>query len=141
MAENNDRLVLGTKTAGADFSARASQYLLMKSTTSGTFAKQVSVGGRVVGVLLDRPASGQPGALCVLGVCKVRVNSTAHAAIAVGDKLCASTAAGAIPSTLITRYSFGIALETLSSNSAANTIITCLVNHSGAGSSGTAAGA
>ena len=141
MAYNSDQLVLGTKTALTNLSASAAQYTLVKSTATTTFSQQVTAGAVVIGVLQDRPIAGQPGLVAVAGVTKVRVNSTAHAAIAVGDKLTCSTAAGAIPSTLLTRFPFCRSLETLSSNSPATALITVQLTMEGGGSTGAAAGA
>ena len=141
MPFTGDQLVLGTKSAISDLSARTNQYLLVKSTASGDFSPQVTAGGPCIGILQDRPISGEPGQIAVAGVSKLRINSTAHDAIAVGDKLSASTAAGGIISTAVAVFTVARALETLSSNSPATAQITVLLTFEGAGSSADAGGA
>lgn len=135
-------LPVGVMTATANYSSATSQYTLVKSTSISTFTKQTTVGAPVTGVLQDTPSSGQAGQIMMYGITKVRVNSTAHAAIAVGDALHCSTSACALPlstagGTRVTKYVWGRALETLSSNSTG--IITALITHQGSGSSGAAA--
>jgi hypothetical protein len=130
---------LGTLQATADYSSATSQYTLVKSTSATTCTKQVTAGGVVVGVLQDTPASGKAGNIQYFGVTKVRVDSTSHAAIAVGNKLRCSTSACALPSTLGTYFVFGRALETLAANTTG--IITCQLTFEGGGSSGNAAAA
>lgn len=130
--------LLGTLQATADYSSATSQFTLVKIASANTFTKQTSAGGVVVGILQDTPVSGQPGQIQYFGVSKVRVNSTSHTAIAVGDKLHCSTSACALPSTTpLALYVFGRALEALAANTTG--IITCMITHQGAGSSGTAA--
>lgn len=133
MANDFGLLDLGTKTAAGNYSSASSQFTVVKSTAAN-FTKQTSAGGIAIGVLQDLPSSGQPGVIRCIGISKVRVNTTAHSAIAVGDKLCASTGAGVIGSTTVARYVLGRALTSLSSNSTG--IIDMLLTHEGAGSSG-----
>lgn len=104
----------GTKTAGADLSAAAKQYTLVKST-GANFTQQVTAGGVVYGVLQDRPGSSQAGNIAISGIVRVRKDSTAVAAIAVGTKLQASTSAAAIPATALSDYIFGRSREIMSS--------------------------
>lgn len=129
-------LVLGDRSATANYSSASSQYCVVTSTGATNFKKQTTKGGVVLGVLQDTPSSGSFGAVMMYGVSRVRVNTTAHPAIAIMDRLRASTRAGVEGSTAnVTYYVVGRALETLSSNSTG--IITMLLTHSGAGSSGT----
>lgn len=129
-------LVLGDRSATANYSSASSQYTCVVSTGATNFKKQTTKGGVVLGVLQDTPSSGSFGAIMSYGVSRVRVNTTAHPAIAIMDRLRASTRAGVEGSTAnVTYYVVGRALETLSSNSTG--IISMLITHSGAGSSGT----
>lgn len=133
-------LVLGDRTATANYSSATSQFIVVKSTSNTTFTKQTTKGGAVLGVLQDTPSSGQAGAIMHYGVSKVRCLTTSHTAIAVMAKLCASTKGGVIPSTGgVSQYVLGRALEALSSNSTG--IITMLITHQGGGSSGAATAA
>ena len=127
----------GTRTATANYSSATDQYTLVKSTSGTTFTQQTSAGGVCIGVLQDTPASGSAGNIQLTGVTRVRVDSTSHAAIAVGDKLRCSTSAAALPSTAVAYYVLGRSLDTLSSNSTG--VIWMLLTHQGSGSSGNAA--
>ena len=133
-------LVLGDRSATANYSSGSNQYLVVKSTGATVFTKQTTKGGVVLGVLQDTPSSGAFGAIMHFGVSRVRVNTTGHPAISVMDKLRASTRAGVEGSTAnVNYYVLGRALETLSSNSTG--IITILLTHQGAGSSQAQGGA
>lgn len=133
-------LVFGDRSAIANYSSASSQYCVVKSTGATSFSKQVTKGGVVLGVLQDTPSSGAFGAVMYMGVTRVRINTTAHPAISVMDKLRASTKAGAEGSTAnVNYYVWGRALETLSSNSTG--IIAALITHQGAGSSQAVGGA
>src|SRR5258708_25816119 len=83
----------GDKTAAANYSSQSSQFTVVRSTGTN-FTKQTTKGGTALGVLQDLPSSGQPGTIMYHGVSRVRVNTTAHPKINVGDKLRASTPAG-----------------------------------------------
>lgn len=126
---NQDRI--GHLTAAGDYNDAADQYCVVRSTGTN-FTIQTTAGGVAIGVLQDRPSSGNAGNIAVFGVTKVRVNTTAHAAIAVSDKLCASTAGGVIASTLAARYVLGRALEALAANTTG--IISMLITHQGTSS-------
>lgn len=136
MALEFDILTLGDRTAAADYSSATNQFRLVTSTANTTFSRVATAGSKVLGVLQDTPASGEPGAIRLYGISKVRVNSTAHAAIAIMNKLRASSVGGAMPSTAVANYIWGRALETLSSNSTG--VITAFITHEGSGSSGAA---
>ncbi|HEX9394955.1 MAG TPA: hypothetical protein VF923_09890 [Gemmatimonadales bacterium] len=126
----------GDKTAAANYSSASSQFTVVRSTGTN-FTKQTTKGGVALGVLQDLPSSGQPGAIMYQGVSRVRVNTTAHPKINVGDKLRASTRAGVEGSTAnVVYYVLGRALDSLSSNSTG--IIPMLITHQGGGSSGIA---
>lgn len=129
----------GTKTAAGDYNDAADQYCLYR-TTGSNFTLQTTVGGVVYGVLQDRPSSGTPGTLCILGVTKARCVNATHTAIAVGDKLRCSSAGGIMPSTAnVGYYVIGRALEALGANTTG--IITIKFAPEGAGSSGVPSGA
>ena len=133
------QVILGTLTASSDYNDAADQFCFVTSTGTN-FKKVTTAGAPVLGVLQDRPSSGTAGAIAVSGVTKVRVLNTTHTAIAVMDKLRCSTLGGAMPSTAnVGYYVVGRALEALGSNTTG--IITMLITHQGAGSSGTPSGA
>jgi len=126
------QVLLGTLTASSDYNDAADQFCLVKATGAG-FKKSTGLGGTAIGVLQDRPSSGTPGAICILGVTKVRCNTTSRSAIAFGDKLCASSGLGGVKgSTGLTRYVVGRALSPLAANLVG--LITMSFNPEGAGS-------
>lgn len=140
MAFEYPLLVFGDRSATANYSSASSQYTVVKSTGATNFTKQVTKGGVALGVLQDTPSSGSFGAIMYMGITRVRVNTTGHPAIAIGDKLRASTRAGVEGSTAnVNYYVLGRALETLSSNSTG--IITMFLTHQGSGSSQAQGGA
>lgn len=128
---------LGQYTAGANYSSGTSQFTIVYTTGGTSFKKQTSNGGPALGVLQDTPSSGRTGHVAVFGITKVRVNNATHTAIVSGDKLCASTSAGAIISTGVAKYVLGRALENIGTNTTG--IIAMLITHQGSGSSGAAA--
>lgn len=131
--------LLGTLTATANYSSALQQFTVMQSTATGVFTQQVTVGGPVIGVLQDLPSSGFVGSLAVGGVTKVRVNTTAQAAIVSGDKLCASTGGGVIGSTAVGRFVIGRSLGAVATN--ATGIIQMRITMEGAGSTSAGSGA
>jgi hypothetical protein len=131
MAYEMPVLNAGVWTAAADYSSNTSQYTVMKTTSATTVSKQTSNGGVAIGILQNQPASGSMAEVMLYGVSKARVNVADT--IAVGDKVCASTGAGVIASTLVTKYVLGRALEGATGTTM---VITVLLTHEGAGSSG-----
>jgi hypothetical protein len=133
-------LQTGDRTALQNLSSATSQYILVRSTADTTFGRTAVDGERCDGVLQDTPSSGEPGNVMLLGVSVVRVNSTAHTAIAVGDKLMCSTNGGALPSTGgVAQYVVGRAWQTLAANTTG--LIPMLITHQGGGSTGAGAAA
>lgn len=129
----------GTRQALANYSSGTDAFILVRSTANTTFSRATSATVFILGVLQEQTASGVPGPIAISGITKVRVDSTSHAAIAVGDKLICSTAGAALPgATTVTQYVWGRALETLSSNSTG--VITAIITHEGAGSTNAVTG-
>ncbi|HSE44678.1 MAG TPA: capsid cement protein [Gemmatimonadales bacterium] len=125
------------RTAAANYSSDTARWRCVTSTANTVFKRVASLGVPVLGVLQDNPSSGQTGNIMVYGVTRVRVLTTSHNAIAVMDKMIASSQGGVIASTGgVGKYIIGRALETLGANSTG--IIAMLLTHQGSGSSGTA---
>lgn len=140
MAYETQGFDLGTLTASANYSSASSQYTVVYQTSGAVFAKCTAKTNRAIGILQDTPSSGAAGLIRVSGVSKVRVATTSHTAIAVGNKLCPSTVAGTvIGSTAVANYVIGTALEALAVNTTG--IITMLITHQGGGSTGAATAA
>lgn len=130
---------MGNRTAAANYSSAVAIGCAVTSTSATDFKRVAVDGGKVLGVLVDNPSSGQMGRIQVFGVAKCRVRSTAHAAIAVMDKIKASSAGYFLSSTATTqvaKYILGLAQEPLAANTTG--FIAVFITHQGAGSSGAA---
>lgn len=139
MAYELPMYILGTLTANGDYNDELDQFKCYSSTGTD-FKLMTTAGGKVLGILQDRPSSGSAGALCVFGVTKARVDNTTHGAIAIGDKLRCSTSGGVVPSTAnVNYYVIGRAMEAIGSNTTG--VITILFRPEGAGSSAAQSGA
>jgi len=135
MAIFNDSDFIGWLTAAGDYNDAVDQYCVVRSTGTN-FTITTTLDGLALGVLQDKPSSGTPGLIKVMGQTKVRVNTTSHAAIKVFDKLSPSSGGGIKMSTGgADGYVLGRALETLAANTTG--IIRMLITHQGGGSSGT----
>ena len=141
MAWEHGCIDIGQYTAAGDYNDAVDQYLIVRITTGQTIAITTAATLNSIGILQDRPSSGMAANVRVWGISKARVTTTAHSAITAGTKIGASTVgAGSVgPSTLVTRYVLGRSLDTLAANTTG--IITILITHEGAGSSGAGAGA
>lgn len=141
MAYQGQQFRLGSLTASSDYNDALDQFTLVTFTTTagGAVKKQTTNGGVVLGIMSDRPSSGNPAEVVVGGIAKVRVNNTTHTAISAGNKLCCSTSAGAINSTAVGKFVFGRAIDAIAANTTG--FITCLVTLEGAGSTSAATGA
>lgn len=133
----------GTRTAVGNYSSASNQFTIVKSTAATSFSKCTAATTPSYGVLQDTPSSGTQGSIMIAGITKIRVTSTAHAAISVMNKLVCSTKGGALPlstagGALKTQYIVGRALDTLSSNSTG--IITAVLRFEGGGSTAAASG-
>ena len=121
---------LGTLDALNDFSSSSAQFTLVKTTSAADFSQQVTAGGWVLGVLQNRPSTGQTGSIMVTGITKVRVHSTAAAVVA-GEALTATTSAGVeAVANALSSFVIGRALEASSTTQ----IITMLLRPEGGGS-------
>lgn len=134
MAFESPLLNVGQFTASSDYNDAADQFCVVRLTTGGAVIKTTGPTQASLGVLQDRPSSGFAASVMVQGITKVRVVSTAGAAIVPGAKLAGGANGGAVLSTGVGRYTLGRALEALSSATAG--IISMLITHEGAGSSG-----
>lgn len=128
---------IGNRTATANYSSDSSRYTVVKSTANTTFSKQTTKGGFALGILQNTPSSGSMGEIVCFGITKARVTAATHTAIAIGDRIIASSGAGvrASTGTTVANYTLGRALETLAANTTG--IIAVLLTHEGSGSTGT----
>ena len=129
-------LPIGQAVAAGDYNDATDQYLVVKPTTAAalTITVTTAVTDFAVGVLQDRPSSGMAANVVAQGITKVRVISTAHTAIVPGTKLTGGASGGAEPSTSLGSYVLGRSLSILAAN--ATGIVTMLLTHQGAGSTG-----
>ena len=136
MAYEMPILNVGTFTAAADYSSATSQYTVVQITSGTVVAKVTADGGPGIGILQNLPASGSMAEVMCYGITKGRVNVADT--IAVGDKIQASTGSGIKASTAVAKYVLGRALEACTGTTM---VISFLLTHEGAGSSGAASGA
>lgn len=102
-------LKVGVLTASADLSS--SQYRFVKSSGSGTVGLCTAASDTKLGVLQNKPASGQVAEIMADGVSKV----TAGAAINAGQKVMSDSAGRAVPYVPGPNAKInGVALETVS---------------------------
>lgn len=135
MAVERDLFDIGWLTAAGNYSSATNQYRVVRQSGNTAFTRGSSAAGSyVLGVLQDTPSSGEHGNIRVLGISKVRILSTALTAITVQAKLAGSTGGGIIRSTAVGRYTLGRAMQSFTS--ASTGIMTMLITHEGAGSSG-----
>jgi len=132
---------LGVWTAAADYSSASHPYRCVTLTTAGTVKLTTAATAVVIGVLQNRPSSGQMALVRVSGVTKLRM-STGAAVVARNTKLGAFNGAGGYggpQAAGVTLYILGRALDV--ATSATGTIVSCLITHQGGGSSGAVSGA
>lgn len=129
-------VLLGEFVAAGDYNDAVDQFLVVKPTTAATptITVTTAVTNFCLGVLQDRPSSGMAASVMGFGVSKVRVSATTHSAIVPGTKLTGGAAGSAMPSTALGSYILGRSLSILAAN--ATGIITMLITHQGAGSTG-----
>lgn len=88
MSYNIQGFRIGNLTAPSDYSGN--QFLAVDAaTTGGQMVLQTTAGGRIIGILQDKPTSGQPGQIQVSGVSKAICGSAGATA---GDSLMVDTA-------------------------------------------------
>lgn len=104
--------------ADADYSAATNHYTVVKlgtSTADGTTAEQATSASDIyVGVLQNRPNTGQAAEIMVTGVTFLLVDSTTD--IGVGDSITATTAGVGIKTTTALNSVIGFALAARTAN-------------------------
>lgn len=111
MAYEASQICLGTFTASADLSSK--QFHFVKMSGDNTVTVCAAITDNPIGVLQNKPASGDPAVVCVLGVSKVVADGTLAAGDVIGTS--ADGQADAIaPGTDTTVYSVGIAVAAAS---------------------------
>lgn len=116
-------------TAGADLSAAANQYKFVEVSTTKTVTICNAATDRPIGVLQNRPLSGQPAEVVAVGITKLQ----ADAALTVGAIIGTSADGQAdvkVPGTDITEYIVGTILEAAG---AAGEYATAIINCPSAG--------
>lgn len=96
--------------AGADLSAAAAQFTFVKISASGTVVQCSAVTDRPIGILQNRPASGEAAQVMADGVSKVRANAD----LAAGDQIGTHSngrAAAYAPGTDTTKYIVGQVIQ------------------------------
>jgi hypothetical protein len=98
---------IGSLTASADLSS--SQFCLVEISGDGTVSKCNAVTDRALGVLLDKPESGQAAEVAVGGIVKV----LAGGAITAGNPIGPDASGKGVAKTDATHWAIGIAVETV----------------------------
>jgi hypothetical protein len=121
--QSQQTLIPGLK-AGADLSAADKQYKFVKLSAKGTVVLCTAITDKVVGVLQNRPASGEGADVCAIGLTKLQ----GDADLAVGVYVGPSTDSQAQVA-VATQFPCGQIIE---DNGAAGGYCTALVNCAGA---------
>ena len=113
-----------TFIASADLSAL--QYTFVKLTTTGQIAACTALTDVPLGVLLDKPTSGQTAEVILAGIIKVKCGAalTPSTTVAIGT----DTTGRAIGLTLAdtaTKFSVGFPIQV---STAANQLVTCVID-------------
>lgn len=96
--------------AGADLSAVANQYKIVKFTAASTIGLAAAATDKLIGVLQNRPQANVGAAVAVAGRALVK----AGAAVAVGDRLTADASGRAIATTTAQNAYIGVAVTACS---------------------------
>lgn len=124
MATEGARILVPGLIAGADLSAAANQYKFVELTAAYTVNICDATTDRVIGVLQNRPKSGEAAEVCVFGLTKVN----SDAALSVGNQIGTAAdgqAAAYAPGSDTTKYIVGVVVE---ASGAAGGYATALVN-------------
>lgn len=139
MAYEMNPVYVGNRVAAANYSSARNIGCAVTSTSATDFKRVAVDGGVTLGVLTDNPSSGQQGRIQVFGIAKCRVVAGTHVAIAVMDKIKATSDGffrSSTAATQVQKYIFGRAMEPLGANTTG--LISVLITHQGGGSSGAA---
>lgn len=120
MAYESPQVSIGTLTAAADLSAK--QYHFVKLASATTVNVCTAVTDVPIGVLQNKPTSGQAAEVCLFGVSKV----VADATLAAGNVIGTSADSQAQPLTVGTEttvYTCGQAIEAASAGETAAAFI------------------
>jgi hypothetical protein len=113
---------IGHLTASADLSG--SQYMFVKLSGAGTVTVCSAVTDKPIGVLQNKPVSGQPCTICVIGVSKVK----AGVAVVANDLIGTGAAGKAAPYVVGTDTTKYIAGTALTAAGADLTVFTAMIN-------------
>lgn len=118
---------LGTHKAGADLSAAANQYKIVKQDANGDIVLCSAVTDLPLGVLQNKPKLGEAAIVRVVGVTKIQ----ADAALAIGAQLSTSADAQAKAASVAAGSTEYILARALEAAAAAGEVIAALLTHSG----------
>lgn len=119
MATEQKGFAIGTQVAGADL--RALQFTFVKVNSSGQIVAATTSGGKVLGVLQNKPNTGEMTEVMVDGVSKV----VAGAAVTAGVNIMSDGAGKGILAATAGSTMTGLALE---SAGASGDIISCYIS-------------
>lgn len=108
MAYEEAQVTIGSLVAGADLSSY--QYSPVKLSASLTVNRSTAGSDKHLGILQNKPASGQAAEIAVSGVTKARIGQS----VTYGQILTADSSSDLVPTTTATDVAVAIALETIS---------------------------
>lgn len=124
MAWQGEQVLIPGLRAGADLSAAANKFKFVKLSAINTVVLCDGATDRPIGVLQNRPASGEGADVCAVGITKVQ----GDADLAVGNLIGTSgdgQADAKTPGTDTTEYVVGVVLE---DNTTAGGLCVALIN-------------
>lgn len=120
--EASQPLVIGHLVAGADLSAL--QYTFVKVNTSAQIVACNGATDRPLGVLQNKPTSGQAAVVCSIGVTKIQADAALDEGVLIGTSA-DGQADAKTPGTDTTEYIVG---QVIGAASAAGGLISALIN-------------
>jgi hypothetical protein len=121
MAVQTPGINIGICTAAADLSAASNQFRAVRVTAAFAVNLTNAAGQATIGILQNKPASGQPADIVMVGVSK----AVAGAAITVGSEVMAGADGRIITAATAGSNVIGVALEAAAN---ANEVITVALN-------------
>lgn len=124
MAFQGSQVCIPGLKAGADLSAVGNQYKFVKLSAVNTVVLCTAVTDKVIGVLQNRPASGEGADVCAIGITKLQGDADLSVGVYVGPSTDSQAQAA-----VATQFPCGQIIE---DNAAAGGYCTALVNCAGA---------
>lgn len=119
MSQITQQVIIQNFVAGEDLTSYRYHLVTISGSTARTVVRCSSQGQSAVGVLVNKPGSGEAAAVCMLGITKVMVGGTIYA----GDKFTTSVSATAITLASSENNCAGMVLSNVASGALVDAII------------------